>query len=42
MMELNGLDLYQGNISNAYLESHCTEFLAFTAGPELGELEGLQ
>ena len=38
--ELNGLDLYQGDISNACLESHCTEFLAFTAGPEFGELEG--
>ena len=38
--ELNSLDLYQGDISNACLESYCTELLAFTAGPEFGELEG--
>ena len=36
--ELNSLDLCQGDISNACLESHCTELLAFTAGPEFGEL----
>ena len=38
--ELNGLDLCQGDISNACLESCCTELLAFIAGPEFGELEG--
>ena len=38
--ELNGLDLYQGDISNACLESYCAKLLAFTAGPEFGELEG--
>ena len=38
--ELNSLDSCQGDISNACLESCCTELLAFTAGPEFGELEG--
>ena len=36
--ELNALDLCQGDISNACLESCCTELLAFIAGPEFGEL----
>ena len=40
--ELNGLDSYQGDISNAYLESYCTALLCFIAGPEFGEFEFLQ
>ena len=32
--ELNGLSLFQGDISNAYLESYTKELVVFIAGPE--------
>ena len=38
--ELNGLQLMQGNISNAYLESYTQEKVYFVAGPEFGPLSG--
>ena len=38
--ELNGLDLCQGDVSNACLESCCTALLCFIAGPEFGQFEG--
>ena len=38
--ELNGLSLFQGDISNAYLESYTKELVVFIAGPEFGDEEG--
>ena len=36
--ELNKLKLWQGYISNAYLESYMQEKVCFIAGPEFGPL----
>mmetsp|Transcript_20329 Transcript_20329/g.42624 ORF Transcript_20329/g.42624 Transcript_20329/m.42624 type:complete len:1867 (-) Transcript_20329:137-5737(-) len=38
--ELNKMDLMQGDIGNAYLESFTMEKVFFIAGPEFGPLEG--
>ena len=38
--ELNGHNLMQGNIGNAYLESYTQEKVCFVAGPEFGPLAG--
>ena len=40
LAELNGLQLMQGDIGNAYLESYTQEKVYFTAGPEFGHLAG--
>ena len=40
LAELNGLQLMQGDIGNAYLESYMQEKVYFTAGPEFGHLVG--
>ena len=40
LAELNGLDLMQADIGNAYLEAYTKEKVFFIAGPEFGELEG--
>jgi hypothetical protein len=40
LSELNGLDLWATNISNAYLEARTSELLFIIAGPEFGDLEG--
>jgi hypothetical protein len=39
LAELNGLELYQTDISNAYLESYTQEKVYVIGGPELHELE---
>ena len=39
LAELNGLELYQTDISNAYLESYTKEKVYVIGGPELHELE---
>ena len=39
LAELNGLELYQTDISNAYLESYTKEKVFVIGGPELHELE---
>ena len=38
--ELNGLQLFATDVSNAYLEATTSEKVCFIAGPEFGELEG--
>ena len=38
--ELNQLKLWQGDVSNAYLESYTQENVYFIAGPEFGPLQG--
>ena len=38
--ELNGHNLMQGDIRNAYLESYTQEKVCFIAGPEFGPLAG--
>ena len=38
--ELNGLDVWQTDIGNAYLEAYTNEKVYVIAGPEFGELEG--
>ena len=38
--ELNRLDVWAGDISNAYLTSRTTEKIYIVAGPEFGDLEG--
>ncbi|MGL5078847.1 MAG: reverse transcriptase domain-containing protein, partial [Waterburya sp.] len=38
--ELNGLDIWVGDISSAYLEAHTKEKVCFTAGQEFGDQEG--
>ena len=38
--ELNGLQLWGADISNAYLEAYTSEKVCIEAGPEFGELEG--
>ena len=38
--KLNKLKLWQGNVSNAYLELYMLEKVYFIAGPELGPLQG--
>ena len=40
LAELNGLELYQTDIGNAYLESYTKEKVYIIAGPEFGEREG--
>ena len=40
LAELNRLQLMQGDIGNAYLESYTQEKVYFTAGPEFGHLAG--
>jgi hypothetical protein len=40
LSELNGLDLWATDISNAYLEARTSELLFIIAGPEFGGLEG--
>ena len=37
---LNGLEMWCGDIGNAYLEAKTQEKIVFRAGPEWGELEG--
>ena len=40
LSELNNLQLWQGDIGNAYLESYTQEKVYFIAGPEFGPLQG--
>ena len=40
LAELNGLQIWQGDIGNAYLEAMTKEKLFIVAGPEFGEREG--
>ena len=40
LAELNGLNLMQGDIGNAYLESYTQEKVYFIAGPEFGQDTG--
>ena len=40
LTELNGLNLMQGDIGNAYLESYTQEKVYFIAGPEFGQDAG--
>jgi hypothetical protein len=40
LSELNGLDLWATDISNAYLEAFTMEWNNIVAGPEFGQLEG--
>ena len=40
LAQLNGLDIMQGDIGNAYLESYMQEEVYFIAGPEFGPLAG--
>ena len=40
LAELNGLQLMEGDIGNAYLESYTQEKVYFIAGPALGHLAG--
>jgi hypothetical protein len=40
LSELNGLDLWATDISNAYLEAFTMEWNYIVAGPEFGQLEG--
>ena len=40
LAELNGLNLMQGDIRNAYLESYTQEKVYFVAGPEFGQDAG--
>ena len=40
LAELNGLELMQADVSNAYLEAYTSEKVYFRAGPEFGELQG--
>ena len=40
LAELNGLEIMQGDIGNAYLESYTQEKVYFIAGPEFGPLAG--
>ena len=42
LAELNDLDLWGTDVGNAYLESYTKEAVVFEAGPEFGELKGLQ
>ncbi len=38
--ELNGLDVWQTDIVNAYIKAYTNEKVYFIAGPDFGELEG--
>jgi len=38
--ELNALQVWAGDIGNAYLEAYTKEKVYFVAGPEFGDLEG--
>ena len=40
LAELNGLNLMQGDIGNAYLESYTQEKVYFIVGPEFGQDAG--
>ena len=40
LAELNGLNLMQGDVGNAYLESYTQEKVYFIAGPEFGHHAG--
>ena len=40
LAQLNGLEIMQGDIGNAYLESYMQEKVYFIAGPEFGPLAG--
>ena len=40
LAELNGLNLMQGDIGNAYLESYTQEKVYFVAGPKFGQKSG--
>ena len=40
LAELNGMELWAADVSNAYLESYTVEKACIIAGPEFGELEG--
>ena len=40
LAEHSGLQLWGTDVGNAYLQSYTTEKVCFTAGPELGKLEG--
>ena len=40
LAKLNGLQLMQGDIGSAYLESYTQEKVYFIAGPEFGHLSG--
>ena len=40
LAELNGLNLMQGDVGNAYLESYTQERIYFIAGPEFGHHAG--
>ena len=40
LAELNGLQIYQADVGNAYLEAYTSEKVYFIAGPEFKELEG--
>ena len=40
LAELNGLEVYQSDVGNAYLESYTKEKVYVIGGPELHELEG--
>ena len=40
LSELNGLELWNADIGNAYLESHTSEKVCFVAGAEFEELAG--
>ena len=40
LAELNGLELMQGDIGNAYLESYTKEKVYFIARPEFGQNAG--
>jgi Reverse transcriptase (RNA-dependent DNA polymerase) len=40
LAELNGLQLWDTDIGNAYLEAYTTEKVCIIAGPEFGEREG--
>jgi hypothetical protein len=41
LAELNGLDLWATDIGNAYLEAFTMEWNYIVAGPEFGQLEGI-
>jgi hypothetical protein len=40
LAELNGLETWATDISNAYLEAETKEHIYIHAGPEFGDLEG--
>ena len=40
LSELNGLELWTTDVSNAYLEAYMSKKLYIITGPEFGKLEG--